>query len=362
VEGDEQQGYRVRAAYSDWNGVKLTTDYFIVREDEGLRLLDSTDAYSFTLAGLACEAGRRLDRSDLEGARRLLDWAAQIDSSSLTNFRTLWCSYCDRSMADARVAVAILQSRVETRASGALPLLRQAYREETASDRRLALNRALALASQLSGQVEEALKLHHEALREHPDFTPGVTEAVTTLGKLGRWAEARSLLQDRLKQNPADDSLIRSLLFVEVNSGEWEAAEQAVERLENMGKATASDRNTLAWGALVTGAALEKARAVSDRASADTRHGAPPILNTQAAVYAASGNADQARKILVDSMRFSNAVEPREHDWFVQGLIAEQYGLLDEAREAYRRAVGERGPLEPFQVGARAQRRLEALQ
>jgi tetratricopeptide (TPR) repeat protein len=361
VEGDDRRGYRVRATYANAaRGRTLASDYFVVREEGDLRLLDSTDAYSLTLAGVACQTERLLD-DDLEGARRLLDWATQIDNSFFTNFRTIWCADCERSLSDARLAIAILRSRVESLAAAVMPILREAYGREQAADRRLALNRALAFTSELLGRREEALALDHQVFQEQPDFVPGVTDAVETLGRLGRWGEAQQLLQEHLKQQPQNDQLLRSLLYVEMNRGDWDAAAQAVEDLERLGKAGPPDRNNLAWTALVAGSVNATARAVIERAAEDTHQRAPAILNTQAAIYAASGDPDQARRVFLQAMKYGAGAEPRQADWYVAGLIAEGYGLVDEAREAYRRALADDDRIEPASVGALAQQHLAGL-
>jgi tetratricopeptide (TPR) repeat protein len=127
------------------------------------------------------------------------------------------------------------------------------------------------------------------------------------------------------------------------------------------GKATAGDHNNLAWSMVfqvpVEAAALEQAR----RAVELSRDREPAYLHTLATVHAARGEAAEAMQVLRRAVeRGSPANRPEPHDWLVLGLVAERYGLPEEAIAAYRRVTPPERPdgLSSHELAAR---RLKAL-
>ena len=84
-------------------------------------------------------------------------------------------------------------------------------------------------------------------------------------------------------------------------------------------------------------------------------------LRTLAALYAHHGRPADARRVSVELAALWDR-EPTPADAFIEGRIAEAYGLDDIAREAYRRAVAESDDTtRRLDLGKLAARRLEAL-
>jgi hypothetical protein len=63
------------------------------------------------------------------------------------------------------------------------------------------------------------------------------------------------------------------------------------------------------------------------------------LLNTHAAVSAAAGHPEEGRKLLLETLAARGDERLVSSDWLVVGLIAEQYGLTEEARSAYQKSV-----------------------
>jgi len=84
-------------------------------------------------------------------------------------------------------------------------------------------------------------------------------------------------------------------------------------------------------------------------------------MHTLATVHAARGEAAEALQVLRKAVeQGSPGNRPEPHDWLVMGLIAERYGLPEEAARAYRRVTP---PEQPDGLSSHelATRRLKAL-
>jgi tetratricopeptide (TPR) repeat protein len=155
----------------------------------------------------------------------------------------------------------------------------------------------------------------------------------------------------------------RARLSVALRDGDVPAALAQERAIVASGKATPGDHNNLAWALVfqppVAEAALEQAR----RAVELTREREPAYLHTLATVHAARGEAAEAMQVLRKAVALgSSSNRPQPHDWLVLGLVAERYGLSDEAIAAYRRVTAPEQPdgLSSHELAARRLRALGA--
>jgi Tfp pilus assembly protein PilF len=78
--------------------------------------------------------------------------------------------------------------------------------------------------------------------------------------------------------------------------------------------------------------------------------------------HALAGKTSEARQVLLQTITASGLEEPNESIWLVCGMIAEKFGVKDEAKAAYQRAVNEKGgDGNPAENGVIARKRLAAL-
>ena len=84
------------------------------------------------------------------------------------------------------------------------------------------------------------------------------------------------------------------------------------------------------------------------------------IMHTLACLDAQAGRTSQARELLLKAMDAGGMEEPNSEVWFGFGLIAEQYGVVDSAREMFKRVEKPKDSL-PGDTYALAQRHLAAL-
>jgi tetratricopeptide (TPR) repeat protein len=165
--------------------------------------------------------------------------------------------------------------------------------------------------------------------------------AVTTLRREGKVAEARAMAEARLARRPDDPDALRELAGIAVSSGQYDEAERRFARLAAVGRAGPGDLNNRAWNAIFRGAvddeALEWGRVASDKLGASALH-------TLATLYAERGRTAEAMQLLAKSIASTAADEPKPHDWYVVGRVAEQCGLTDVARASYARSAADPQP------------------
>jgi hypothetical protein len=168
--------------------------------------------------------------------------------------------------------------------------------------------------------------------------------------------DAQSLALARLKDLPGEETARRALISVLHYRGDVRGAwKLAKERVAN-GQGSAHDNNGVAWDGLVLGLADADSYEAGRRASQLSNSRDPVLLNTHAAVSAASGHPEEARKLLLETLSTRGDDRLIGSDWLVVGLIVEQYGLAGEARFAFEKtiALDREDPEQPASVAAAA--------
>jgi tetratricopeptide (TPR) repeat protein len=358
AEGDPQVGFRVRT-HSAAQGATQRSLY-VVREGGRYRLL----AVEGHPALLGMEALRRVERGDVAGARRWLDWAREAlpstlpESQSGAGFLRLWTQgrAADREAVRLAAASLVAHGRHAVRA---IPLLSTALEKAESETARRALERDLAAAYLNARRMPELLGVAEGLLEAMPTDALAFIQALRALSELGRLDEATQRAEARLKLLPQDGLALELLAGLATERGDLAGARVAWRRLVDAGKATAATYNNMAWYTLFLGkvdaAALEDAQ----RAASLSSYGDASILHTLATLYAEAGKGPEARQLLLKALelRGSDALEP--HDWYVVGRIAEGYGLTETARAAYAKVKSPEP--DATSVDVLAKRRLEAL-
>jgi hypothetical protein len=207
---------------------------------------------------------------------------------------------------------------------------------------------------ELWGDLE---KTSQEMLKRHPDSEMALTFWVTALSETGRWREIRDRMDERLRKDPQDDVARRMKATALGVIGDYSGSLREYDVLIDGGRGEAADMNNASWIALFLGPPDEK---VIDRAQravkAESTESA--FLHTLATVYAEAGRGHQARQVLFQALEADSVDEPRPHDYYVLGRIAESWGENVIAGDCYRRVEKEEGANSTF---ALAQRRLKGL-
>jgi len=159
------------------------------------------------------------------------------------------------------------------------------------------------------------------------------------LFRLGRAADLEALAKARLADLPDDALATASLVSACHLRGDIWGAKQIAQKRLGSGSANAQDYNTLAWDSLVLGEVDASAYDAAQRASELSKGRDASILNTHAALSAATGRTAEAKKLLLETLATRGDERLESDDWLVVGLMAEQYGLGSAARSAFDKTI-----------------------
>jgi transglutaminase-like putative cysteine protease/predicted Zn-dependent protease len=366
VSGDDAGGYRVGLSFPFEKSAR-NLNVYVVPDAGEYRIA----ALGTVVSMLGEESLRRVQRGDLAGARKWLDWAREETGSDEGNggdpipqnpFPALWAEKSAVSADDVRCAAAALLTTARESSARALPLLRACRGAAGDPARRNAFDLALALGDAATDRFAEMEEDSGRLLAAAPGSERAERLHTVALISLGRWNEVRALAERRL-QHAADDPWALELLSSDaLHARDLDQAEARLRQIVKSGKADASDYNELAWLLLERGRVDDEALDFGQRAATLSDYTQPPILHTLACLYAEKGRTAEAYRIIVQAIGAKPDEAPGGDDWYVFGRLAEQYGLPDVARNYYRKVTPPKS-LEPgpMSTHALAARRLAAL-
>jgi tetratricopeptide (TPR) repeat protein/transglutaminase-like putative cysteine protease len=334
VEGTPETGFRVRQKMGE-----VAQTIYVVRRDGRCRVL-ATGAQSERVAE---EVWDLLEAGNLKAAQQWLDWlredmrqpVSDDDPFMAPPLLELWKSTGPRDLAAARAGTSSLFEDPVHVLKGIEWLT--AWRETLTEERtRLAVDSALLALYRLADKKAEGVGLAQEVLRTYPRSKAVLIYLAYTLRALGRSDEARALCQEHLRERPDDGAAWRALAGVESWVGHYAAAEAAYSKIFDLGQGEAGDWNNRAWNAILSGTIDDNAIEWGQRAVQANPKSNRAILHTLATLYAEKGRVKETQQLLAQSLAMAMD-EPSGADWYVVGRIAEQCGLLDVARQAYRR-------------------------
>ena len=366
VSGDDATGYRVGLSFPFEKSAR-NLNVYVVPDAGEYRIA----ALSTVVSMLGEESLRRLQRGDLAGARKWLDWAREETGGDQGNggdpipqspFPALWAEKSAASADDARCAAAALLTTARESSAKALPLLRKCRDAAGDPARRNAFDLALALGDAATDRFAEMEEDSGRLLAAAPDSERAERLHALALISLGRWDEIRALAERRL-QRAADDPWALQLLASDaLHARDLDQAEARLRQIVKSGKATASNYNELAWLLLERGRVDDEALDFGQRAATLSDYTQSPALHTLACLYAEKGRTAEAYRIIVQAIGAKPDETPGADDWYVFGRLAEQYGLPDVARKYYRKVTPPKSlDAEPMSTHALAARRLGAL-
>lgn len=365
VSGDDATGYRVELSFPFEKSTR-DLNVYVVPEAGEYRIA----ALSSVVSMLGEESLRRLQRGDLGGARKWLDWAREEtgepgnggDPLPQNPFQALWVEKSAASAEDTRCAAAALLTTARESSAKALPLLRACRDAAGDPARRNAFDMALALGNAAAERFAEMEEDSGRLLAAAPGSERAERLHARALISLGRWDEIRALAERRLQRAADDPWALQLLASDSLNARDLEQAEARLRRIVKSGKATAGNYNELAWLLLERGRVDDEALDFGQRAATLSDYTQSPALHTLACLYAEKGRTAEAYRIIVQAIGARSDETPGADDWYVFGRLAEQYGLPDVARKYYRKVTPPKSlDAEPMSTHALATRRLGAL-
>jgi tetratricopeptide (TPR) repeat protein len=357
LDGDDASGYRLSSEF----GTQKIRAYMLT--EGGKYLIRSVDRASV----LGEEVLSRIEKGDLTGAKRWLDWAREEvqlgggeDPLSGAAFPRLWSRKGAVDRAKMEVAAAVLAS-TPGKAEKSLAIVSKARESAASETERLNLDLGLREVYTDLDRGQELLAVAQRLLAQYPDSQTAIRTQLNALWLLKRFAEAAKVVDDRIAKSPSDTFLYTLGASIAQDGGDFARADELLNKLIATAKGGEGVQNSLAWSYLVQGKNLDEALDISSRSIAGGGNFA--TLHTLASIAAEIGKTAQARQVILQAMDSAGLNEPNEACWYVFGRLAEQYGLNDVARDYYKKVTrpgGERGL--PVSTYALAQRRLAALQ
>jgi tetratricopeptide (TPR) repeat protein len=320
-------------------GKKLTI--LIVKEDGKYRMLDSLEKPN----AVGLEMLDRIAAKDLEGTRVLLDWireqqhlAGGDDPFEGEPFPRFWSKGAAADPVQMKLAAAALLTQSQPTAKQGVAILEEARRSVT--DEALKTNIEVALISGY-GYLQDYAKVVEftsDLRKKNPDSKHLFLSESFALRTLGKFDEADTLVQERLKKFPDDVDGLRTLVRNAVACEDYKGAHDLTQKIIDAGKAEPSDMNTMAWQTLFydTPDGPDIAMAIK---AAQASPNSTSILHTLGSLYAAAGKTKEAREVLIQSMDLLYLTEPNPDYWYAFGRIAEQYGENEVARADYARVT-----------------------
>lgn len=319
-----------------------------------------------------------LGKGDEAGARTWLQRAREMDLEEtregppLDRPVTRWFDPTSEDRSEL-LLLAIACQQMDLLGDDALEKLGRLAAERPEDDRRKAL---LARAELAIGDAARALEIARELYRRNPDSETAATALLLALQENGRAAEAINIAQAHLERQPRQLDVRRVLSELRTRAGDFEGAAREGEELLGLARSNALDLNNAAWRRMVAGQLDEKTLSLAQRAVEGTGRLEASTLNTLGTVYAEMGRPSEARAVVLEAMDLAESAEPEPSDWYIVGRLLESFGLIGDAREAYRKAVvvpspsaskprrsaGREAPDLPGTPSWLATRRLRALQ
>jgi tetratricopeptide (TPR) repeat protein/transglutaminase-like putative cysteine protease len=357
-DGDDKGGYRVELLLAQNSHPK---HLFVVSENGQYRVL-SAGRGDFAAAR---EALQRIDKGEVDSARRWIDWITDEQQSVLNGdvgiivadaFDVVWNTGIHKDRDRMRYAAATALCLSPDDAARILPILQEGVTKNTGEVRK-ALAVAYAATLMTLKRYDESVAAGLKALQSdpHSDVIQVVAQSMMELDHLD---DLLKLLKDNLKNSNHPIWIQQSIAAIDVRQGNFPEAEK---ELRNISAAHDLNIDTqILWlsqyHAAVTAEDVARAQNFVD----SRRSNDPFGLRTLAALKAEIGNPTEALELLKQALNASRG-DVSTDDWYILGRIYEQFGESESAIAAYRRVTPpERSPLVVSSAYALAQKRLAA--
>ncbi len=324
------------------------TVFYMKQENGAYRLVDSE---SYT--GIAREMLWLLDRGQTADAKSWLTLLS-VQNARKAGFPSLakddlftLVSAREAAADDLRFAAAYILARAGEKADRelGLPIVMERWRAETAEAKKLLISTALAEALSFLEQSEDALEVSRYILKSKPDDRWGVRYASIALQRLGRAKEAEDLIRAGLAVSPDDINLQRILADHLADRGLYKEAMDVLGLLIDSGKAEPRDYNSLGWFALYL--AVPDQKLLEERQLVQRlMEGSSSVLHTLVCILGDEGRTMEAQEVFGKYLDYIGD-DADGATWLAFGIMAERFGLLETAADAYGRVAPEPGETYP---------------
>jgi len=362
IEGNDAQGYRITIETPG----AAPQHAFVVKEDGSYKILEYAIAGESSSEPLGWQALELLNKNDLPGARRWLDWARETihmngndDPLAVQPFPYFWTKGQEGDAETIRTAALVLVPSKALKGDDLQALLQARDKAKTEQEKaRLDLVAAHAYSKQ--ERWSELDPVAARLLQAFPDSMLAFQWMTAVYAHTLRFDDWDKLVQNRMAKHRDELDYTRSAAQLARYRGDFIKSRQLLKDLADHSKASQNDLNLFAWDALFLPAEIgQDSVEAAERANQLSQNSNYSIMHTLACLYAHTGKAAQARELLLKAMD-GKLEEPDSSVWLAYGQIAEAYGEPDAAQTMYARV--EKAPSEvPTSNFVLAQQRLLAL-
>jgi tetratricopeptide (TPR) repeat protein len=358
TEGDDATGYKVSAQAFGEKDLVL----FVTKEENRYVLIGSGDEFEDVgklILELLKTGEIQKARTWLDRAREQLTLTGGDDPISGRAFPRLWTKGQSATLEQMQLAAAALISNGED-ASIAVPILLKAQNGSPSDALRTSIDLALLEAYQSSKKWEEAMPVARRLLAAAPNSKTAFLALAGLQIKAKRWVDCERLANDRLNALPNDLEALRIQRSVAEAQSDWKQSALIGKRILESGKAEYGDYNAQAWNTLFNGSTNEEALQAAQKSALLSRNKKFSSLHTLASIEAELGHTAEAREVLLRAMQVDGLEEPNSQCWYVLGRIAEQFGELEAALNAYKKVtVSETKEIASTDIYELAQKRMK---
>jgi len=340
VDGNDSLGYKLIIEAP----AAAAQTMFAVRDGSRYRVAafsasDQTDPEEIAFLAL-----HELDKNNLPAARTWLDRARDLihinsgdDPISDQPFPHFWTKGQEADASVIRTAALVLLPSKYLKDKKLSDLI--AARDATKTDiDRARLNLVLASAYSAQQRWSETLPVAQDLMKDYPSSLRAFGIATAALAGLQRLDEWDQLVSNRIAAHPDEMAYVRSKARLAVFRGDFAKSREITKSIIDKGQATSEDFNLYAWFALYLSNPIDQDTInLGIRGNDLTKNADFAILHTLGCVYAQAGKTTEARDLLLKAMDALHVEQPNSELWFGFGLIAEQYGVPDAARQMFER-------------------------
>ena len=347
VDGDDAGGWRVRLVM---DVAARPVDLGTFWRHDGKKLVLVSDQPD---EKLGVEAWKRLAAGDVAGARRWFGWwlehAAATGKAAWT---TRWPDAQKSTEAELELGIAALAAS-EGEHAPSLKLIDKRF-GELPSALRVDLLNEVAKARNLEG-ADDLRKLWTEALGGKSPEGPDWLALLGLLGNHEHTNDALKLLDERMKESPADPSWPQMRAFALMHARRYDEAATLLAELRRTGRIAPMSMNNAAWIDLMRGQVTAESAELARTATTQKGSSGRAAQHTLAMVELDRGRMTEALEARRKSVRSPRKLEP--HDELVRARIADRLGFSDWAKSAYEKLLR----TEDQEIKALSKRYLDAL-
>ena len=341
--GDDAVGYSVGVKFE--GQPQLT--WFVIAEKNDYRVLGSADAVP-GLAGLAAEALARAARENAVEAKALLEWAKRAAAAQKKSnvprqvFAALWPGSNRNPAKEFRLGAACLMAEVGS--DDALKVLAEERASALSDGLAWDLDRVTAAANAAVGKWQENLALAERLEAARTLHVAEVTAIrVEAMTQLHLWSDLKAFTTRYLEASADELPVVEYAVDAALHAGDGAALEAAVDRMLESVKPSAAILADRARGALLKRGRVDP-RALDWAQKANRMETPVPAERqfTLAALYAEAGKTAEAREAFWAALDATDD-EASPYAWYLQGRLAETYGLVDAAKKAYQKVAAPAG-------------------